>query len=478
MTGVAPYYYSDRGFTTGVGHAPASTYFEPRVLQPLAYSESIIGRDRIAGGVAGAGGFIELDNSDGELDDLLLTHAIDGRRVVVKVGAPDFDYDDFETVFDGLADGWRSTEKRVRIDLRDTLADLDLPIQGNLYAGSGGLEGGDDLKDKPKPLLFGVARGIAPTLVDSTNLIYQVHDGVLQNVGNAYDRGVALTEVTSGLSAGEYQEDLPNGTFQLGGTPAGTVTANARTGPASPGGTFMAVLDLVLAKAGISTSQVHAFDRANFPSTADLGIYIAPAQRTRRSVIDELLVTVGGWLAAARSGSVLRVGVFTEPAGVPEFELTAAEIVAIEQELPPAGVYPPNWRRRVGYQKNYTLQNDIAAGATAAQRAFASQEFRIRTSSDAAVKTKHLYATDPEFIPALFEGTADALAESARLLGLYKGERRLYRVRTKYSIFEYRLGQLGKLTYPRWDLEAGKLCRVAHIDLDAARNECSLMVFS
>lgn len=477
MPGVVTMRFSDKGYTSGQADSVPSTYFEPRALQPLFFTQGIIGSERVAGFCAVSGGYVDLDNSDGGLDDLLFNHAIDGRRVVVKVGAEGAAYDDFETVFDGLAVGWSAREQKVTIELRDALADLDLPIQANNYAGSGGLEGGTDLTGKLKPVVFGLVRGTAPPLVDSASLIYDCHDGAVQDVLAVFDRGIAITEVGGAPAAGQFQQDLANGNFKLGGTPAGTVTADVRAG-SNPAG-FLVVLDQVLTKAGIATTKVPTFDRQNFPLSAsiEVGVWVSVQSRSRRAVLNDLLATVGGYLAPDRVG-MYRIGVFSTPGGAPEFTLTDAEIISIEQELPPRGVYPPNWRRRVGYKQNYTVQTDLAAAVTAAQRDFAREEFRVVTSEDAAVLTQHLYATDPDPVESLFDASSAASDEAARLLALYKTERRIYRILTKHQIFEYRMGQPGHITYPRWDLESGKDVRVISVDVDAARNQAVLRVFA
>jgi hypothetical protein len=473
MTGVVAHYYSNQGYTSGPAASLPSQYFEPRAKQPLFFSQTMVG-DRIAGGVVGSTGYLELDNWDGGLDDLLASHAIDGRRVVIKMGRPEDDYDDFESVFDGVATGWSAAEKTVRIDLRDVLSDLDLPIQETTYAGTGGLEGGADVEGKPKPLLFGVVRNISPPLVDYGNQIYQVHDGAIGDVDAVLDRGVAITQVPGAPAPGEYQDDEAAGTFTLGDTPAGQVTADATgAGVAS----MPDILQDVMAQAGYVAADFHTWDRINFHASGNLGVWVSHNDRaSTRDVVNQLLTTVGAFAAGGRTGLV-RLGIFEAPGATPDFTLTSAEIMEIEQELPPPGIYPPNWRRQVGHQRNWTVQRDVAAGATDAQRAFAAEEYRVSTAEDAAVKTSHLYATDPPLVRALFASSADADTEAARLLALYQAERRIYRVATHYRVYDYRIGQPGRLDYPRWNLAGGTDCRVVAIDLDAARNLAVLRLF-
>ncbi|KKL24278.1 hypothetical protein LCGC14_2416890, partial [marine sediment metagenome] len=106
----------------------------------------------------------------------------------------------------------------------------------------GGVFGKDvagDLKGKPKPVLYGVVQNIAPPLVNTSKLIYQVADATLNSVDAVYDRGVALTDggsyaseadlLNDGLEPdpGEFKYYLVGGYFRIGSSPAGVITADA-----------------------------------------------------------------------------------------------------------------------------------------------------------------------------------------------------------------------------------------------------------
>lgn len=96
------------------------------------------------------------------------------------------------TVMVGTMQNPDVTPDLVLIKLRDLPQEMAVPVQTTKYAGSGTLEGGDDLTGKPKPLCFGKVLNVAPPMVDSTKLIFQVHDGALASLDAVRDRGVAL----------------------------------------------------------------------------------------------------------------------------------------------------------------------------------------------------------------------------------------------------------------------------------------------
>jgi hypothetical protein len=61
-------------------------------------------------------------------------------------------------------------------------------MQPNVYAGTGGVDGGADLAGKRKPLCFGNPRNVSPVLLVPSLLIYQVHDGSVAGIDNVYDQ--------------------------------------------------------------------------------------------------------------------------------------------------------------------------------------------------------------------------------------------------------------------------------------------------
>src|SRR5690606_29502373 len=81
--------------------------------------------------------------------------------------------------------------ERISIPLRDRQAELEVPLQDDLYAGTGGLEGTADLTDKPRPVALGDVRNVPAVLVDPARLIYQVADSEIEAL-TVYDRGIEL----------------------------------------------------------------------------------------------------------------------------------------------------------------------------------------------------------------------------------------------------------------------------------------------
>lgn len=75
---------------------------------------------------------------------------------------------------------------------------LDEPFM-DVFEGTGGIEGPDDLTGIVKPRVFGNCRFVPGVLIDTTDVVYMVNDGAVEGISAAYDRAVSL-----GTSTGDY----------------------------------------------------------------------------------------------------------------------------------------------------------------------------------------------------------------------------------------------------------------------------------
>lgn len=194
------YFSSLVGIATTPASTPADTVFDPRIKNPVNITRSMFRPGATRGRSTAAVGELVLHNGDGGLDHLA-GYAFDGREIVLYVG----EGADFPS---GYTRVWAGTMEDVDFDggdavvkLRDAQASLDRPLQTTLYDGDNvlpdGLEGVADLEGKPKPLVFGKVRNITAVLVNSSKLIYQVHDGAIESIDAVYDSGVPLSVNTA-----------------------------------------------------------------------------------------------------------------------------------------------------------------------------------------------------------------------------------------------------------------------------------------
>lgn len=472
--------YADRHWMGAPDDASQpNVYYEGRATVPLLMDREMPLLPETERRVHLQFGTIELANGDGELDSVVQAMAVDGRDVTVRLGAYMGAYAEFAIVAAAVGTTWEADDLTVRIGLRDRSYVLDRPLQTNLYAGSGGAEGGADLEGKPKPLLFGKCRNVTLIALDSANLIYHWHDGQSQAVDAVYDRGATLTPsgtdvanyaalAAQSVSAGEYATCLAESMVKLGSSPDGLVTGDLR-GDADPD--YADTLDVIALRvlrdrAGLSVSYLNtATFAAAGVAGGVVGFYIAPDEVvTTADVLDQLMASVGGWWGAARDGRI-RAGRLSAPENrTPNLYLNEYDILSLDPEDAPV----PRWRQRVGYQRNWTVQlTDIASAVTDARRQFLAAPQRVVSSSSGAVKLRHLNALDPDPLQTLYDSDSDAQALADYLLALHSPDRRIFRVAVKRLGYRVDLNSFVHVTWPRLGLSSGKKFAVIGIREEA-----------
>lgn len=473
--GVSTLRFATHGYTSHASDTPASTYHESRINVLPVVDRQIASRDGI-GGLTSVYGEISLTNADGGLDTLLRDYALDGRRARILIGRETDALAAFGVVFTGTFQFALTDEKSMKIRLSDGSAKLRVLVNEAAYTGAGGLEGGDDLKGKLKPVALGAVYNVAPPLVDSALLIYQVNDGAVNDVPACYDRGIVLTKGADYASladlnatapaAGNYRVYKPGGYFRLGSTPAGTVTADVQ-GDASGAGYVTTTADLVQRilsnRANLNSSEVDptSFDSLRTTAPAAVGLWTGTEPVSCADAVDSLLYGIGAFGGFSRHGA-FNVGLVADAGGVTEAATyDSTDILAVEREPLPAPVEPIVWRVGVGWQRNYTVQEDLAAAVTAARRTFCAEALRVSQTEDSAIQGRHLLARALGPIEAHYAAEADALAERTRLFALWGVRRSMFRVLLKLSALTRDIGEVVRITaYPRHGLADGVSVRV------------------
>jgi hypothetical protein len=403
-------------------------------------------------------GRIALANADGDLDALPASTNIDGRRIRVKIGPRGAAYGTFKTVADGLGAGWEGAGDTVELRLRDRGLLLSNPIQANLYAGTGDEEGDATVAGQPKPLVFGKVRNVPATLIDPTNLIYQLHDGALASVDAVYDRALGLTAsgtdvadysalVNTSVPAGEYATATAAGVIKLGSSPDGQITADA-TGQQTSIDDI--VLTILRSYAGEPESQIGVASITGFQATRPgvVGTFVGTDERPSiRAVLERLIGGLGGFHGYDRDG-VFRIQRLRNPDRErPSLYLETADIL----RLRPGQVLVPRWRQRVGYRRNWTVQqSDIAAAVSDSRTQFVQNRQRVVRTSDTDVLDAHPDASDPDVLASPFdnEGPAQTLCDDLFALHGATG-RQLAEVELWRVGYHAALGQVVNLPWPR-----------------------------
>lgn len=142
------------GMTLGPEDTPAGQFVRPGLLDPgwmrreMASGASMLGASRASFGAA------VLANVDGALD-WLDDCGVDGREYTLYIGeAGDVFPDDYDVLFKAVMVNKVVGAERVEIQFRGYEELLDVPICSARFAGTGELEGGSELTNKPKPRYY------------------------------------------------------------------------------------------------------------------------------------------------------------------------------------------------------------------------------------------------------------------------------------------------------------------------------------
>lgn len=485
--------FSTHGYTSHATDTPANTHHESRIGRRLpVIDRQMAGRDGV-GGLTTVFAEVELTNRDGGLDLVKRQFSIEGRRARILIGRETDALADFGVLFTGVVQSVVVSEGTMQIRLSDGSAKLRRRlVNETVYAGTGGLEGGDDLKGKAKPVALGDCLNVAPPLVDSAKLIYQVNDGAIQDVPDAFDRGVALTKGADYADAADMGANAPaagfyrvlktEGYIRLGATPAGTVTCDVE-GDAQGGYRDTAaeiVQRLLSQRAGLNSSEIDpaSFNALAVAQPAPVGFWTATTPVSCEAAADELLWGIGAFGGFSRHGA-FTVGLLSDPVGVTEAAAyTRLEILkpGVVLEPLPASVDPIAWRVDVGWGRNHTVQTDLAAAVTAARRTFSAEPIRYASTEDAATQSRHLLARELR-VDGYFAAEADAEAERDRLVALWGVPRNVFRVPLKLPALVHDLGAVIRLEdYPRFGLQDGVPARVIGHRVEGARVELKVLV--
>ena len=491
------FYVSSDRFVSEPSDTPPSTYFAPAVLDPGSLGISAFGDGRTAGGSRLEVGEITLANTDGQFD-AWLNYSFDGRPVVIRSGTTGAYPAAYPVVLRATVESVQCSRSTMVFRLRDKQFVLDLPVQTSTYAGSNvlpaGLEGtADDLKGKLKPKVYGKVLNIAPPLVNTSKLTYQVNDGIVASIDAVYDRGAAKTFSTdyatgaalqaATLSAGSglYSTCKSEGYIRLHDSPAGLITADVTQGATSAARTAAQILKALALAVGVSAGDISAADVAalDTDNSSVLGLWLdVDSRMSATEAMNAVALSVGAYFAFDGTG-VLRMGRLTTPSGTAVLDLTKSDCVAVERRAARDTAIPA-WSVTVNHTKLWARQDsDLATSVTDARRAYLARETRSSVSTDSAIKTQYLLASSM-VTNTVLTSASDATTEAARLLALFKVRRDVFDVTVPLDVLTsvtLKLTDVVTLTLDRFGLDAGKSLRLIGLRTELRSNRAILTLW-
>jgi hypothetical protein len=484
--------FGSEGFVTQPTDNPANTFYEDRLMNVGAISRFMFGNNTTGGQSEIGYGFIQLSNPDGGLD-VMRTYGFDSRSIRVLIGERGAAYSTFTVLLFSTMEQVEFTFNSVSVKIKDSIFNMAKPLCATRYAGNNALPLGEegrpeDIKGQPKPRLYGTAYNMSAICVNTSKLIYQIHDGAIQSVAAVYDKGASLTVGAVYTSIADMEANAPGastyrvyaagGYFRLGSTPQGTITVDASQGATAADRTVAQILKRIATDAGIpsiSESDVTALDVLN---SAEVGVWVSDDADTV-DVMDEVAQSIGAYYLFDAAGT-MRMGQLDLPIAPSVATLDDTNIIDIDLvRSDDAGRGLPSYRITLNYAKNYTVQTSDLAGIAATRLAYAANEYRTTKAEDTSVQTQ--YPLSPEIVRySLLITEAAAIPEAARLLVIYKTRRDTYKVRVRLEpaiVSLLDLNQVITLTLNRFDLAAGKLMRIIGIETDFSRNKATLTVW-
>lgn len=439
-------------------------------------------------------GTLEIDNANGEYD-YILGLALDGSQVRVYIGDTTWLRVDFRHVFTALATKASAPSfDRISISLKDTTAFLNKSLVGSSVGLSPNSPGGTGPNaDRPRPINFGYVHQVEALVIDSFALLYAHSDTDTFSAAQAVrDGGLDVNYIDNG-----------DGTFTLDQSPVnptGGITCDVlsvMTGsPADATQRRMsdAFRYFIGDRAGLAAEGLYLGAGPTYVVGDDddymVGVSIAEA----KNVIDllgELADSGNCFWAITREGKFTfgRLN-FNMADGSPTTTVTDIEFDDIDRGTIKVDHTSPKYYKLQAYMsKNWTKTDALAAGLEGDARAVITRDGLFAVQPDSATND---YASSPQLyslsltvspvLETLLSGNDDATdvvslqrwMERRRTMFLPWIETFSFTVRQEFYTLE--IGDVVRLTMPRYGLVNGGLFQVIGVDLQLTQGRVGIQL--
>jgi len=298
----------------------------------------------------------------------------DGARIIVSTGDDEDAAPVYTTVVTGVVAGAKKSGGSITFTITDLSAALDKPVAPDVFAGSGGAEGGDDATGRVKRRSFGYVFNVSGRLLDKAYQIWEFGDPSRRF--NAFvmvkDKGLgagAYVDIAWQGSINATLQALRDAVVPAGGcarapsiscvkwwtTPAGPLTADIRGDIGSgyvESAPELAALLVALYAPEITISNLA---EAKGWKPASCGVHVGDATETVGSLLDRLLVPIGLLWTLSPAGALTFARVTWATDGSAPLRADR-----VEREF----TFKPLRARKLGFQRNYTQHTDAEINAT------------------------------------------------------------------------------------------------------------------
>lgn len=464
--GVTTHYMSNRSYRTKPGDVPPNQPYDDIVSVMPAFTANL--SELFTGASIPSYGDVDITNESG-VRDVWVTYAWDGRPIRVYLGDHmDLNWrkGDFRLLVSGTVQDIITKDGGTILSLRmrDKTGLLNVPIQTTLVGGT------TANKDRPVPLTFGQCYNIEALLIDAATHKYQPHDGNTEDV----------VSVREGGNNTGFTEQLSAGTFTLTGSPTLSIKCDVKG--AKPSGVYLTkcadiIQHIITTRTQLTIADVDTANFTAFNTTCPqtLGLYVGD-RRNVIDVLDDLVTSLGGFWTFSRTG-LLQLGRLEDPVGATSVLDFGPDDIPV-RSMRIVGRQIPISQYLLGYKRNWSPQADGLAGSVVeADRAAFAADYLISKAVDASVETAHLLARKPERVGTLLVDPTESATETARRLALWGVIRTTYEVDTYMAPFSLNLGQVVRITHPRYGFQAGVKAVVVGISEYPTRGRARLTVW-
>lgn len=397
-------------------------------------------------------GDIELDNPNG-VHDAWLRDIWMNRSVTMWLGDASWSRDDFIKIFDGVSSGLAPKDRDVlALKLRDKSQRLNTPITEQLLGGT------TTNKGALIPLCFGECFNITPLLIDPVLLKYQVHNGSVQSIFEVRDNGIPVT----------FTADNSTGTFTLAAQPKGVVTCSVYGD--NYGGTYRTTLSAIVQRivtgfgkasdrftsSDLDATQLAAFDSAH---TQTMGIYIT-SRTNVLNVVESLCVSLDAHVVMSRLG-LMRILRIDMPGTGTSIDVLPKHMVV--DDIKATAYVDPVAAIKLGFDRNYTVQEALDNGLSARDRDFFAQEWLTSTQTNTTTQSDYKLNTEPVQVDTCLKSRTETDAEANRQLALWSVPRYTYEVNCLADMLSLELGQAITVYNRRHEMSTGKPATVTSL---------------
>lgn len=467
VTGVVTSRYADRGLIFS-----DNSFYRAALMGDVEVSQSAFDALGMGGRIGLTAAQIDLWNGDRALDLIAAQGRATGRSLKVRTtraaqpwrSDAGGDLDAAELAFSGVIASISPNGQRMQVALDDMAWRLSRPLQPNLYGGTGGLDGGDDLKGKPKPVSFGWRYNLTPVFLgqidlgDGTKNTYQTHWRSMAGHDAVRERGVAMTQVAGAPGVGQWRDWPELGCFQIGFAPNGAITCDARGDnvgfyAASTAQILQRLLTTLGPQFSAAELDLPSFGLVDTQILGESGWGAGSDVIPAADAVADIAQQQGIWAIGNRAGA-FRLALAQYAIGVENLSLDVGDIVGLAPAALPASLQPTPSAVEILAAKNWTPLSDISSGVSAAGRlALAGAGRTVRQTSVLISGRQFQQRT---LAPGgLFRLDVDAQRRGQQLLAWLEKGVRAFTVTTDRYLNQVEIGHVARVTYPLYGLAGG-----------------------